>query len=239
MKRVDSIDFEAIINEKEPYKQGTLRMSDNNSNATTSGLEQEKEKYYLDLAKKYVNDNSQYNKVWKKYSTNTNKYKLSFDDLIENDSFLRKYKDKYKLNNLQDNYTFNGLLLQTPLGSKTQSYKKNNKSKITLKKVDTPSVNEEDVKLENTEGINSSEENKDHSQQPKFQTLKEKERNRLLIVQENLEKTVINGNRTSKETLVEEVKNHFKNELQVKEAETLSQFIYKVKRDNKRFKLEF
>lgn len=214
-------------------------MSDNNSNSTQSNLEQEKERYYLNLAKKYVHDNSQYNKVWKKYSTNTNKYKISFDDLIDNDSFLRKYKDKYKLNNLQDHYTFNGFLLQTPLGSKTQSYKKNNKSTVLLKKVDA-TINEDDVKSENTEAlVNSGEDSKEHSQQPKFQTLKEKERNRLLIVQENLEKTIIHGNRTSKDALVEEVKKHFKNDLQVKEAETLSQFIYKVKRDNKKFKLEF
>ena len=214
-------------------------MSDNNSNSTKSSLEQEKERYYLDLVKKHVHDNSQYKKVWKKYSTNNNKYKISFDDLIDNDSFLRKYKDKYKLNNLEDHYTFNGFLLQTPLGSKTQSYKKNNNSKVLLKKVDA-TVNEDDVKSENPEGlVNSGEDSKEQSQQPKFQTLKEKERNRLLIVQENLEKTIIHGNRTSKEALVEEVKKHFKNELQVKEAETLSQFIYKVKRDNKKFKLEF
>lgn len=220
---------------KKPNKH--VNMSDNNS--TQSNLEQEKERYYLNLVKKHVHDNSQYNKVWKKYSTNTNKYKISFDDLIDNDSFLRKYKDKYKLNNLQDHYTFNGFLLQTPLGSKTQSYKKNNKSAVLLKKVDA-TINDDDVKSENTEAlVNLGEDSKEHSQQPKFQTLKEKERNRLLIVQENLEKTIIHGNRTSKEALVEEVKKHFKNELQVKEAETLSQFIYKVKKDNKKFKLEF
>ena len=213
-------------------------MSDNSS--TTNSAEQERDRYYIDLAKRHVHDNSQYNKVWKKYATPNNNYQIRFDDLIENDSFLRKYKDKYKLNNLQDNYTFNGELLQTPLGTKTQSYKKNNKSKITLKKVDASSINEDDVKTENQETVaNSGEESKEHSQQPKFQTLKEKERNRLLIVQENLDNTVINGNRTSKMTLVEEVTKHFKNELQVKEAETLSQFIYKVKKDNKKFKLEF
>lgn len=213
-------------------------MSD--SSSTTNNVDQERDKYYMNLVKKHIHDNSQYNKVWKKYATPNNNYEIRFDDLIDNDSFLRKYKDKYKLNNLQDNYTLNGELLQTPLGTKTQSYKKNNKSKITLKKVDASFINEDAVKTENQETVaNSGEESKEHSQQPKFQTLKEKERNRLLIVQENLDNTVINGNRTSKMALVEEVTKHFKNELQVKEAETLSQFIYKVKKDNKKFKLEF
>ncbi|KAL6935518.1 hypothetical protein ACO0R3_000561 [Hanseniaspora guilliermondii] len=213
-------------------------MSDNNS--TTSNVEHERNKYYINLVKKHIHDNSQYNKVWKKYATTNNNYQIRFDDLIDNESFLRKYKDKYKLNSLQDNRTFNGELLQTPLGRKTESYKKNNKSKITLKKVDASSVNDDDVKTENHETLaNTGDESKEHSQQPKFQTLKEKERNRLLIVQENLDNTIIHGNRTSKKTLVDEVTNHFKNDLQVKEAETLSQFIYKVKKDNRKFKLEF
>ena len=68
---------------------------------------------------------------------------------------------------------------------------------------------------------------------------KEREKHRLLQLKENLNNTVIKGNRTSKEELAKAVETHFRENFQVKETEAISQFVYKVKKDNKKFKLEF
>ncbi|KAL6927268.1 hypothetical protein ACO0SA_003566 [Hanseniaspora valbyensis] len=202
----------------------------NNDNQTLSNdLTKEMQQYYMKIVKRHVHDNSSYNRVWKKYATDTtalsgkkkySKYKIDFNDF--DDEFLRLYKDRYKLNDLKDNYTFNGFLLQTDLGSKTYSYKKNNKSKFVPKPISNTnnSNNEDNIK----EDINAKED-----MNSKEVTPDENAAHRLLQLKENLNNTVIKGNRTSKE----------EENFQVKETEAISQFVYKVKKDNKKFKLEF
>ena len=234
----------------------------NNDNQTLSNdLTKEMQQYYMKIVKRHVHDNSSYNRVWKKYATDTtalsgkkkySKYKIDFNDF--DDEFLRLYKDRYKLNDLKDNYTFNGFLLQTDLGSKTHSYKKNNKSKFVPKPISNTNNsnnnnNEDNIKedINAKEDMNSKEVTPDENatapsstnNPSKYQTQKEREKHRLLQLKENLNNTVIKGNRTSKEELAKAVETHFRENFQVKETEAISQFVYKVKKDNKKFKLEF
>lgn len=218
--------------------------SGNGHQTLSSDLSKEMQQYYMGIVKKKVHDNSSYNKVWKNYATANEKnkearFKIDFNDF--DDNFLRLYKDRYKLNNLEDNYTLNGFLLQTDLGSKTSSFKKNNKSKFVPKPIDNNSdtakeeITSKDITPEETNPTNGSISNS----QSKYQTQKEKEKNKMNQIKENLNSTVVRGNRTSRYKLVEEIEEHFKDKYQVKEAEAISQFVYKVKKNNKKFKLEF
>lgn len=217
--------------------------SGNGHQTLSSDLSKEMQQYYMGIVKRKVHDNSSYYKVWKNYATGNEKnkearFKIDFNDF--DDTFLRLYKDRYKLNNLEDNYTLNGFLLQTELGSKTSSFKKNNKSKFVPKPiVSNDTVKEDltskDITPEEANPTNGSLSNS----QSKYQTQKEKEKNKMNQIKENLNSTVIRGNRTSRYKLVGEIEAHFKDKYQVKEAEAISQFVYKVKKNNKKFKLEF
>ncbi|XBW38128.1 hypothetical protein QEN19_003724 [Hanseniaspora menglaensis] len=215
-----------------------------NGQHSTNDLTKEMQQYYMDIVKRNVHDNSQYNKIWKKYTIDPrnltgkkrdNRYKVDFNDF--DDKFLRLYKDRFIINDLKDNYTLNGYLLQTELGSKTSSFKKNNKSLFIPKPV-TDMV-EEPIKEEALSKESTSEETNQNMNSAKYLTQKEKEKNKIFYVKDNLNKTIINGNRTSREELVKEVEKHFKENYQVKETEAISQFVYKIKKDNKKFKLEF
>lgn len=225
----------------------TQQNSGENSNAGdgASGqqnhdLTKEMNAYYMAVVKRHVHDNSSYQRVWKKYQEGNktglgtkrdNRCVVNFNEF--DDKFLRLYKDRFKLNNLRDNYSLNGYLLQTELGSKTVSFRKNNKSTFEPKCISPKEEKEstpEEIEQQNSLAANN---------QTKYQTQKEKEKSKMLQLKENLDNTIIKGNRTSREELVREVETHFKDSYQVKETEAISQFIYKVRYDSKKFKLEF
>ncbi|KAL6939208.1 hypothetical protein ACO0RG_003037 [Hanseniaspora osmophila] len=132
--------------------------------------------------------------------------------------FLRRYKDKYELPIRSDNMSLQGYLLGSKLGAKTFSWKKINHN----------SVRKPQIRGRASVSSGSSNSSRDSEVQ--------EEQN--VASSMTLTDEIIKGKRVSKKVLADSVKAHFLTS-NIKESECIPQFIYKIKNDKMKFKMEF
>ncbi|KAL6942598.1 hypothetical protein ACO0QE_003781 [Hanseniaspora vineae] len=134
--------------------------------------------------------------------------------------FLRRYKDKYGLPTKSDNMSLQGYLLGSELGTKTSSWKKINHSAVRK-----PQIRGRASVSSGSSSSSSSGDSDVHEGSSLAPSL-------------SLTDEIIKGKRVSKKVLADSVKKHFMSS-SIKESECIPQFIYKIKNDKMKFKMEF